>query len=157
MSGNFLEKITMSRRLIPCSECSAMIEAPPTATTIHSSKCDTCTSVPNKPASKSNPDFARDSRSASLTSTWQINKQVNNPGGAQPNSKKRALLCGVSYKGLKYKLKGTINDVKKMKHFLMERFDFPKQSILILTGILLVPSTHYKLTFVHILHPTNIC
>ncbi|XP_065871819.1 metacaspase-1-like isoform X2 [Euphorbia lathyris] len=47
--------------------------------------------------------------------------------------RKRALLIAVSYKKQKYELKGTINDVKKMKDWLMFNYDFKLANILILT------------------------
>ncbi|XP_022898073.1 metacaspase-1-like isoform X2 [Olea europaea var. sylvestris] len=46
---------------------------------------------------------------------------------------KRAFLCGVSYKGQKFKLKGAINDVRSMKDLLVKQFSFPDDSILILS------------------------
>ncbi|XP_057495441.1 metacaspase-1-like isoform X1 [Actinidia eriantha] len=46
---------------------------------------------------------------------------------------KRALLCGVSYYGRSYKLKGSVNDVRCMKFLLVERLRFPSESILVLT------------------------
>ncbi|CAI9781770.1 unnamed protein product [Fraxinus pennsylvanica] len=49
-------------------------------------------------------------------------------------SGKRAFLCGVSYKGQKFKLKGAINDVHSMKDLLVKQFSFPVDSILILSG-----------------------
>ncbi|KAL4614803.1 hypothetical protein ACB092_07G079300 [Castanea dentata] len=50
-----------------------------------------------------------------------------------PHGRKRALLCGVSYYGRSYKLKGSVNDVRCMRYFLVEKMGFPNQSILILT------------------------
>ncbi|KAJ6959448.1 hypothetical protein NC653_037706 [Populus alba x Populus x berolinensis] len=49
------------------------------------------------------------------------------------HGRKRALLCGVSYRGKSYKIKGSINDVKCMRYFLVEKFGFPNDSILMLT------------------------
>ncbi|KAI9095754.1 hypothetical protein K1719_026314 [Acacia pycnantha] len=46
---------------------------------------------------------------------------------------KRALLCGVTYKKRRYKLKGAINDVMNMREMLVKRFDFPEGGIRILT------------------------
>lgn len=48
--------------------------------------------------------------------------------------RKRALLCGVSYHGRSYNLKGTVNDVNCMKYFLVNRRGFPADSIRMLTG-----------------------
>ncbi|KAJ4827450.1 hypothetical protein Tsubulata_032969 [Turnera subulata] len=47
--------------------------------------------------------------------------------------RKRAVLCGVSYFGKSYKVKGSINDVNCMKYFLVERLGFPIESVLMLT------------------------
>ncbi|KAK8967459.1 Metacaspase-1 [Platanthera guangdongensis] len=48
-------------------------------------------------------------------------------------SKKRAVLIGVSYEFRSYELKGTVNDVNCMRYFLCEKFQFPDDSILVLT------------------------
>ncbi|KAL5563258.1 hypothetical protein UlMin_033005 [Ulmus minor] len=47
--------------------------------------------------------------------------------------RKRALLCGVSYIGRKYNVKGSVNDVHLMKDFLVQKMGFPVNSILVLT------------------------
>ncbi|KAK7319436.1 hypothetical protein RJT34_04157 [Clitoria ternatea] len=46
---------------------------------------------------------------------------------------KRAVLCGILYHGKSYRLKGSVNDVKCMKYFLIKEFRFPSDSILMLT------------------------
>ncbi|XP_057518495.1 metacaspase-1-like [Amaranthus tricolor] len=46
---------------------------------------------------------------------------------------KRALICGVSYKNQKYKLKGTLTDVYNIKQLLTNRYHFPEQAIRVLT------------------------
>ncbi|KAK9666910.1 hypothetical protein RND81_14G220200 [Saponaria officinalis] len=46
---------------------------------------------------------------------------------------KRALICGVSYKRQKYKLKGTLTDVYNIKHLLMYKYHFPEHVIRLLT------------------------
>lgn len=47
--------------------------------------------------------------------------------------KKRALLCGISYRSRRYELKGSINDVNCMRYLLRDKLGFPDQSILVLT------------------------
>lgn len=47
---------------------------------------------------------------------------------------KRALICGVSYKRQKYKLKGTLTDVYNITQLLMNRYHYPERAIRILTG-----------------------
>ncbi|KAL5564075.1 hypothetical protein UlMin_033822 [Ulmus minor] len=49
------------------------------------------------------------------------------------NGRKRALLCAVSYIGRRYNIKGSVNDVRCMKYFLVEKMGFPVDSILVLT------------------------
>ncbi|KAL5054554.1 hypothetical protein RYX36_035236 [Vicia faba] len=50
-----------------------------------------------------------------------------------PYGSKKAVLCGICYHGRSYRLKGSINDVKCMKYFLIKEFGFPSDSILMLT------------------------
>lgn len=47
---------------------------------------------------------------------------------------KKAVLCGVSYRKWKYKLKGTVNDVRNMKTLLTQTYGFQERNILVLTG-----------------------
>ncbi|CAA0838151.1 Metacaspase-3 [Striga hermonthica] len=47
--------------------------------------------------------------------------------------RKRALLCGITYKGHSRSLKGSVNDVLYMKNLLLHTFAFPSSSILVLT------------------------
>lgn len=49
--------------------------------------------------------------------------------------KKRALLCGVSYIGNNNSINGSVNDVRSMRRFLIENMGFPRDSILMLTGM----------------------
>ncbi|KAK4845185.1 hypothetical protein QYF36_002061 [Acer negundo] len=50
---------------------------------------------------------------------------------SRPN--KRAVLCGVTYNKRKYRLKGTINDVKNMRDMLIKNFKFKENGIIVLT------------------------
>ncbi|TXG53949.1 hypothetical protein EZV62_019205 [Acer yangbiense] len=50
-----------------------------------------------------------------------------------PRPKKRALLCGVSYRNSKYELQGTINDVNYMRDLLINHFGFSDDNLRILT------------------------
>lgn len=51
-----------------------------------------------------------------------------------PPSGKRALLCGVTYKKEKFRLRGTLHDVHSMKDLLVQKFNFSDDAILILAG-----------------------
>jgi hypothetical protein len=58
------------------------------------------------------------------------------PPGPPPavHGPKRAVICAVSYKNTKNELKGCINDAMCMKYLLVNRFNFPGSSIIMLTG-----------------------
>lgn len=62
---------------------------------------------------------------------YQIHAQSQAPPA---HGRKRAVLCGITYKGHKQSLDGCINDVMCMRKLLVERFRFPVSSILVLTG-----------------------
>ncbi|PHT30027.1 Metacaspase-1 [Capsicum baccatum] len=49
-----------------------------------------------------------------------------------PPRGKRALLCGVTFKKEKFRLKGTLHDVHSMRDLLLRKFNFSDDSILIL-------------------------
>ncbi|CDY43800.1 BnaA06g23360D [Brassica napus] len=50
-----------------------------------------------------------------------------------PFGKKRAVICGLDYKGKSYSLEGCISDAKSMRTFLVKQMGFPIDSILMLT------------------------
>ncbi|XP_059446493.1 metacaspase-1-like [Corylus avellana] len=47
--------------------------------------------------------------------------------------RKRAVLCGVTYRNRKFRLKGTVNDVKSMRDLLINRFGYSQECIRVLT------------------------
>ncbi|XP_041015884.1 metacaspase-3-like isoform X1 [Juglans microcarpa x Juglans regia] len=49
------------------------------------------------------------------------------------SGRKRALLCGVTYRNKNYSLSGTINDVRSIKSLLIQRFGYPGECIRVLT------------------------
>lgn len=57
----------------------------------------------------------------------------------ETHPRKRAVLCGVTYQNNKYRLKGTVNDVKKMRDLLIDRFGYSKECIRVLTGDYILP------------------
>jgi hypothetical protein len=51
--------------------------------------------------------------------------------------KKRAVLIGITYAGMRRgcgELRGPVNDVKCMRNLLCQRFGFPSECIIMLTG-----------------------
>lgn len=71
-------------------------------------------------------------------SQHQLVQNVSNrehpPDPHSSGGRKRALLCGVSYRNKrKFRLKGTVTDVQSIKNLLLTRFQFPSTSIKVLT------------------------
>ncbi|PHT30025.1 Metacaspase-1 [Capsicum baccatum] len=73
------------------------------------------------------------SRQNSLSSSPSVSPRFSLIFAKPPPSGKRALLCGVTYKKEKFRLKGTLHDVHSMKDLLLRKFNFSDDSILILT------------------------
>ena len=53
-------------------------------------------------------------------------------GKIEASGKRRALLVGCNYEGTRAALRGCINDVKRMRHFLLQK-GFPQHDMLVLT------------------------
>lgn len=117
--------------LINCAHCSTALQLPPNARSILCSVCGSVTHVAPLPP----PGPAAGPHSLSHGPAPPSPRR-GPPWGlpAPADARKRAVICGVSYKRSRYHLKGSINDAKCMKYFLVNRFDFPEECILMLTG-----------------------
>ncbi|KAJ4727312.1 metacaspase 1 [Melia azedarach] len=95
--------------LINCSNCQTALQVPPGATSI---LCAICRAV-----------------------TYVSNNRAVASAAPPPNAhgRKRAVICGISYKNSRHELKGCINDAKCMRYLLVNKFGFPEDSILMLT------------------------
>lgn len=60
-------------------------------------------------------------------------------------TKKLALLIGINYKGTSAELNGCINDVNKMKHFLLNKCGYQEENIKILTDDTEIKPTAYNI------------
>ncbi|KAJ8775317.1 hypothetical protein K2173_020321 [Erythroxylum novogranatense] len=49
------------------------------------------------------------------------------------HGRKRAVICGLNYRGRSYKVKGSINDANCMRYLLVEKFGFPSTCVVMLT------------------------
>lgn len=148
----------MAGRRERCNRCGVQLLVPPEAETIQCAVCQGITRVrPNEPwvqaqdsiynAANRFKSFVNTMMAASVNSYPAANATPvygyypqpprPTPTLMPPNAygRKRALLCGVSYYGHSNKIKGSVNDVKCMRYFLVEKLGFPNDSILILTGI----------------------
>ncbi|XP_062201217.1 metacaspase-1-like [Phragmites australis] len=109
----------MSMTLIDCSGCRTPLQLPQGALCV---RCAICGAVTHVAA----PGHADPSRGAGAVQ----------PGWGPPpppaHGRKRAVVCGISYRYSRHELKGCINDAKCMRHLLMTRFNFPDDSIIML-------------------------
>ncbi|KAL0917499.1 hypothetical protein M5K25_012564 [Dendrobium thyrsiflorum] len=150
-------------RIEPCGVCGNRVLVPPLSSTLYCNACHTTTSLHSSPDSAtrtrhgplrhargwlrglfSNAGFGSSTGSfGSSSSSSDYRQLVHEDGGRSTmnwpasfptnRAKKRAVLVGVSYSSKSYQLRGTVTDVKWMRYFLSEKFQFPDDSILILT------------------------
>lgn len=127
------------QKVIDCTNCHTTLHLPQGAISIRCAVCRAIThvaaprSIPapqfyynnNHSTSHRLPPYAPAPYSGSVP--WA-------PAPPSAQGSKRAVICGISYKGSEYELKGCLNDAKCMKYMLVNRFNFPESSILMLTG-----------------------
>nr|XP_043615114.1 metacaspase-1-like [Erigeron canadensis] len=139
--------------LVDCSNCRTPLQLPPGATSIRCALCQAITRVAD-PRSLPPPPVSPHHHYPPTGSSGSFNAHYAPPPAQQPpppvynhmpsfgqtpavvpsvNGRKRAVICGISYKRTKHELKGCINDAKCMKYLLTNKFKFPESSILMLT------------------------
>ncbi|AQL05569.1 Putative metacaspase family protein [Zea mays] len=105
--------------LIDCSGCRTPLQLPHGAPCIRCAICGAVTHIAPAPPAEPNRGAVQPA-----------------PGWAPPpppvHGRKRAVVCGISYRYSRHELKGCINDAKCMRHLLMTRFNFPDDSIIML-------------------------
>ncbi|KAF8377317.1 hypothetical protein HHK36_030692 [Tetracentron sinense] len=151
----------MAARRERCNGCGIELLVPPEAQTFRCAVCQTITRArPNDPFGRAQEPVLQatswfkgmiNNMSSSINS---VASSMNNNYSASPSpmpsygyyplpprpqtysashGRKRALLCGVTYRWQSYELDGTINDVQCMRYFLVEKMGFPNDCILTLT------------------------
>jgi metacaspase-1 len=137
-------------RTVRCSRCGVTLVVPPFARNICCSICRHTTYVGRDPVrhavgfvksivanfantgnSFNSSPYSYESHAGIGYSNSGFYSPVNYP---RVFGKKRALLIGITYSSSRYELKGTVNDVNCVAYLLTQKFDFPKECILILTG-----------------------
>lgn len=88
---------------------------------------------PQRPVNAGNPYVAQPQHHGPMNTgnNYQVPPQLRPPAA---HGRKRAVLCGINYKGHKQSLQGSINDVLLMKNLLVGKLGFPNASVLVLTG-----------------------
>lgn len=145
---------TNDARTVRCSRCGIRLVIPAYARNISCSMCHGTTYVGRDPVrhavgfvksivstfSNSGNSFNNSSPHSYRSNARMQQFGYSNSGVYIPASyprvfgNKRALLIGITYSSSRYELKGTINDVNCVAYLLAQKFGFPKESILILTG-----------------------
>lgn len=115
--------------LVNCSGCRTPLQLPPNARSI---RCAICQAVTHIAEPRTAPPSSLSSANAPASSPSPYNHA---PPGQLPHAhgKKRAVICGISYRYSRHELKGCINDAKCMRYLLINKFNFPSDSILMLT------------------------
>ncbi|KAE8661951.1 Metacaspase-2 [Hibiscus syriacus] len=114
--------------LVNCSNNHAPLQLPPAAKSIRCVLCQAITLIADPRSLPFRP--------SSSTHTHAPPSPYNHaPPGPPPqvHGRKRAVICGVSYKNTQYEVNGCINDANCMKFLLVRHFNFPESSIITLT------------------------
>lgn len=125
--------------LINCSNCRTPLQLPPGARSIRCAICQAVTQVSDPRAVNPPPAThywpAPGPPSASSPSPYN-----HAPPGPPPNphGRKKAVIVGISYRYSRHELKGCLNDAKCMRYLLINKFQFPESSILMLTGTIFI-------------------
>ncbi|XP_057419302.1 metacaspase-3-like [Lotus japonicus] len=147
----------MAIRQERCNQCGTLLVVPPEVQAFKCAVCHGITKIvlPGSLSQAYNSVSHVAGRFRGFINTIMMTSSVNNNNqgyGATPHfgyylqpqplrplippsafGSKRAVLCGICYHGKSYRLKGSLNDVKCMKYFLINHFGFPSDSILMLT------------------------
>ncbi|KAL3524099.1 hypothetical protein ACH5RR_016933 [Cinchona calisaya] len=129
--------------LVNCSNCHTPLQLPQGAKSIRCAVCHAVTLIadprgvppPPPPQPQPQPQPSPPPPPYYNQQPPQPSPYNQAPPGQPPrvHGRKRAVICGISYKNSKQELKGCINDTKCMKFLLINRFKFPPDSILMLT------------------------
>uniref|UniRef100_A0A0D6QYL0 Uncharacterized protein n=1 Tax=Araucaria cunninghamii TaxID=56994 RepID=A0A0D6QYL0_ARACU len=124
----------MSLMLVNCSKCRTPLQLPPGAKSIRCAICQGVTHIADPRGVPSPPSSQHQPPPSSYYGGFQP-PPPNSYSPAPPSShgKKRAVVCGISYRYSRHELKGCLNDAKCMKYLLINKFKFPEPSILMLT------------------------
>ncbi|GAB4862002.1 Metacaspase-1 [Ancistrocladus abbreviatus] len=121
--------------LVNCSNCRTPLQLPPGARSIRCAVCQAITHIAD-PRSLP-PPAAPSSSTVNYAPPPLIPPSPYNhtPPGPPPSAhgRKKAVICGISYRYSRHELKGCINDAKCMRYLLINKFQFPPDSILMLT------------------------
>ncbi|KAK2969258.1 hypothetical protein RJ640_028784 [Escallonia rubra] len=116
--------------------CHNPLQLPPAARSIRCAICQAVTNVDDPRADPPPPPSHSSSHPPPPTPAGAPSPYSHAPPGPPPSAhgRKKAVIVGISYRFSPHELKGCLNDAKCMKHLLINKFQFPESSILMLTG-----------------------
>ncbi|XP_030962265.1 metacaspase-1-like [Quercus lobata] len=119
--------------LVNCSNCQTPLQLPAGATAIRCALCQAVTHIADH--RNAPPPSSALSQSYAPPPPPAPSPYSHAPPGPPPNAhgRKKAVIVGISYRYSRHELKGCINDAKCMKYLLINKFQFPPESILMLT------------------------
>lgn len=123
--------------LVNCSNCRTPLQLPTGAKSIRCALCHAVTHIAD-PRAVPPPHHASHTPPPTSHALPPDPSPYNHaPSGLPPNQhgRKKAVICGISYRYSRHELKGCINDAKCMRYLLINKFKFPEDSILMLTGM----------------------
>lgn len=129
--------------LVNCSSCRTPLQLPPGAQSIRCAICQAITHIADPraaPPPAASQQAPPPSSNATPPPPPPPSLYSHAPPGPPPNAhgRKKAVICGISYRYSRHELKGCINDAKCMRYFLINKFQFPESSILMLTGSIFI-------------------
>ncbi|KMS99892.1 hypothetical protein BVRB_1g017400 [Beta vulgaris subsp. vulgaris] len=120
--------------LVNCSGCRTPLQLPPGAGSIRCAVCQAITQIAEPRAAPPPPNTGAPHPSHHVAPPPPSPYSHAPPGlPPSPHGRKKAVICGISYKFSRHELKGCINDAKCMRFLLINKFQFPADSILMLT------------------------
>lgn len=132
-------------QLVNCSNCRTPLQLPAGAAAIRCALCQAVTHIAD-PRNAPPPPPSVSSQSHAAPTPPPPSPYNHAPPGPQPNAhgRKKAVIVGISYRFSRHELKGCINDAKCMRYLLTNKFQFPQESILMLTGMYVYVCDVYK-------------
>ncbi|KAL5973757.1 Metacaspase-1 [Asimina triloba] len=119
--------------LVNCSNCRTVLQIPPGAQSIRCAVCQAVTHIADSSRNSApTPHNFQNAPSSPSPSPSPYGHAPSSPPPS-PHGRKKAVICGISYRHSRHELKGCINDAKCMRYLLVNRFRFPESSIIMLT------------------------
>jgi len=130
--------------LVNCSGCQTPLQLPAGAKSIRCALCRAVTHIA-EPSGAAPPQGYHQHQPLAPAAP-AASPQHYSPAPPPSHGRKKAVVCGISYRYSRHELKGCLNDANCMKYLLINKFKFPEASIILLTeeqsDPLRIPTAH---------------